>query len=127
MIDAVNSLIANINSIVSMFGSTYIHVKYHLFKSFAMSLYGSVLNFNDNMMNQIYVTWCKCIRCLFNISNLTHSRLLPLMCDDLPVHLYKCFNKFIFSIFKTSNSLVKLCCQLINVAACSMSARLSGP
>ena len=45
---------------------------------------------------------------------MTHSHTLPLICDDLPVQfqLYKHFNKFMFGISRSNDSLVKLCCQL---------------
>ena len=80
-----------------------------------MSLYGNVLlNYSGGKIKQIYAIWRKCIRRLLNISNMPHSRLLPVICDDLPVQFQppKRFNKFMFSVSNSDNVLVKLCCQL---------------
>ena len=60
-------------------------------------------------MSQINVTWHKCVRCLYNVSNVTPLCLLPLICDDLPVHfeLYKHSTGLSLLFSKSNNSWVK--------------------
>ena len=43
-----------------------------------------------------FTLWRKCIRKLLYLSPMTHSRFLPLLCDDIPVELqlFRRFNKF---------------------------------
>ena len=61
-----------------------------------MSMYGAVLcNFNSVGFKKVCTTWRKCIRCVFQLSNMSHSRFLPLMCKDLPIKLN------IYKIIKT--------------------------
>ena len=90
-------------------------VKYKLFKSFCMSLYGCVLwDFDSESINRFYVTWRKAIRRLFNVPNRTHSRYIHLICNDMPIkiQLYKRFNKFMYTLLGNDNSCVELAGKL---------------
>ena len=83
-----NKFIINVNSIISLFGKAHSNVKYSLFKSFCMALYGSSLwNFYSKGVRKFYVSWRKCIQCLLNLPNSTHCRYLQLICEDTPIHL----------------------------------------
>ena len=97
--EIINKFIINVNGIISLFGKAHSNVKYSLFKSFCLALYGSsIWNFDSKGVRKFYVTWRKCIRRLLNLPNLTHCRYLPLICEDILVHLqlYKRFNKYIY-------------------------------
>ena len=108
----VNDFYSRFNILYSMFNHVPINVKYFLFKTYCMPLYGSQLwDFSSNNVNSFYVAWRKCIRRLLQISNLTHNNLLNVLCDDLPVdtQLHKRFLRFAHGIFCSSNSCVNIC------------------
>ena len=66
-----------------------------LFKTYCMPLYGSVLwDLTDTNCERFYTAWRKAIRRIWKISPQTHSALLPLICDDLPVEVQMC-NRFL--------------------------------
>ena len=67
---AVNSFNTSLNGILNYFNLANVTVKYKLLKSFCMPLLG--------------------LRRLFNLPYKTHSRYLPLLCNDLPVDLQLC-------------------------------------
>ena len=86
-----------------------IHV-YQRFKTYCMSLYGVVLwDLSGKRVEQFFVAWWKCIRRFFRLPMRTHSRLLPLLCEDLPVNvqLHARFLNFFFTLRNSSNSLVR--------------------
>ena len=114
--DAIDNLITNVNGILSLFSNAHTTVKYCLFKSYCMSLYGAVLwNFNSVGFKKVCTTWRKCIRRIFHISNMTHSRYLPLICKDVPIKLnmYQRFNKFLNNVVNSDNSIVRLCGNIL--------------
>ena len=115
--DAIHSFNVALNSILNMFTNVYVSVKYKLFKSYCMPLYGCVLwDFDSVNINQFYVTWRKAIRRLFNLSNRTHSRYIHLICNDVPVkvQLYKRFNKFMYTLLNNGNPCVELAGKLVS-------------
>ena len=79
--DAIHSFNVALNSMLNTFTNVYVSVKYKLFKSYCMSLYGCVVwDFDSVIINQFYVTWRNALRRLFNLSNRTHSRYIHLIC-----------------------------------------------
>jgi hypothetical protein len=111
---SISELYKNVNTLISQFSKTCIETKYRLFKSFCMSVYGSPLwNFEDRHCNKFYVAWRKCIRRLLSLPRLTHSKLLCLICEDLPVdlQLHLRFIKFVNSCKKSTNSIVNMLCN----------------
>ena len=114
--DAIHSFNVALNSILNTFTNVYVSVKYKLFKSYCMPLYGCVLwDFDSVNINQFYVTWRKAIRRLFNLSSRTHSRYIHLICNDVPVkvQLYKRFNKFMYTLLNNGNPCVELAGKLV--------------
>ena len=80
-----------------------------------MSVYGSPLwNFEHYHCKKFYVAWRKCIRRFFALPYTTHSRLLYLICDDLPVdmQLHLRFLKFIDTCKNSSNPLISFMYKL---------------
>ena len=91
-----------------------------------MSLYGCVLwDFNCKQIQHFYIAWRKSIRYLLCLPYRTHSVLLPLICDDYPVHIQLCkrFVKFSKNILNHSNTIISLCGKLAilgsNSSVCS--------
>ena len=113
---AVNSFNTSLNGILNYFNSANVTVKYKLFKSFCMPLYGSVLlDLSSNDILKFYSTWrIECLRRLFNLPYKTHSRYLPLLCNDLPVdlQLFLRFNKFMYKLLTSENASVLLAGKL---------------
>jgi len=112
---AVNDFVARFNMVLSHFQFAPFYVKYKLFKTFCMPLYGSQLwDYTSTSIQRFYVTWRKCIRKLFNLPYTTHCHLLPAICDDIPVEnqLYnRCIN-FISHLATSNNKLCQLSYQL---------------
>ena len=125
-IDAcVSELYINTNLLLSQFARCNVDVKYRLFKSYCMCLYGSQLwDFSNSSCNRLYTAWRKCIRRLFGIPNTTHNRLLHLICNDVNVQLQlQCrMLNFLLSCSKSKSAPVHLCLQLaLNGSRSSMS------
>jgi hypothetical protein len=122
----IDSLVISFNCISRFFSKAQINVKYKLFKSYCMSLYGSVLwDFTSQEINNVITQWRKCIRKLLNISNLTHCRYLPHIVEDFPIELqlFKRVLKFLVKIFKSYNLCVKTCGNLIMHGSNSVTCR----
>ena len=103
------------NHIISLFGKASYKVKYQLFKTYCMPLYGSVLwDYSQSSIEQLFVTWRKCVRKLINVPYNTHSAFLPLICNDLPFdcQTHKRVLKFIYCLNKSCNVYNKISLQL---------------
>ncbi len=112
----IGQLNGNVNLLMAQFSRTNIDIKYKLFKSFCMSVYGSPLwNYSDKVCEAFYVAWRKCIRRLLNVPPKTHCALLNIICDDLPVdvQLHKRFIKFYQSCLKSGNICIQMCSKLV--------------
>ena len=56
----IGQLNGNVNLLMAQFSRTNIDIKYKLFKSFCMSVYGSPLwNYSDKVCEVLYVAWRK--------------------------------------------------------------------
>lgn len=107
---ATNDLYAKTNAIMSLFGHCYSSIRYKLFKSYAMALYGAPLwDLSDRSLEKFLTGWRKCIRKLYKLPYRTHSNLLPLICEDKSpdTQMQGRFVKFITSCFNSKNSLVR--------------------
>lgn len=112
--DAVHKLYGRANLLNSQFKHCSIDVKYRLFNTFCVNLYGTSLwDFTDAKTNKYFVAWRKCVRKLCGLSPMTHSDLLPLILDDLPINvrIHQQFLLFIKNNFNSKNNLVRLCTQ----------------
>ena len=111
-----NELYGKFNLMMAQFSNAQFNVKYCLFKSFCMSMYGSNLwDLSSKDMSIIFVAWRKCIRRLLDLSPRAHSRLLHLLCDDAPVdiQIHRRFVKFFTSCYQSSNKLLALASKLV--------------
>ena len=111
-----SELIANTNHILSVFKHASFEIKYKLFKTYSMPLYGCVLwDHSSQCMEKLYVTWRKCVRKILNVPYNTHSVLLPIICNDLNIDCqrYKRVLKFFATLAKSDNIYNKLTLRLI--------------
>ena len=109
---AVSDLYIRFNRLNTHFRNIDPDVKYQLFKPLCMSVYGSQLwDFSSRHCEKFYTAWRKSIRTLLDVPYRTHSALLPLLVDDLPVdmQLHKRFLKFFFSCVHSSNEVISMC------------------
>jgi hypothetical protein len=81
-----------VNLTIATFHKARSWVKYKLFKTFCMSIYGSVLwDFSTRECEQFYTAWRKCVRRVWGISPCTHNRLLAEISQDqyVAIQLHK--------------------------------------
>ena len=112
----VNDLYKRTNLLMAQFRFANYQVKYRLFKTHCMSLYGfqgwdlSYVGIED-----IYVAWRKCIRKILGLPYRTHKALLPLIIDDVSIEsqVEKRFSKYIVNLFKSDNIYLSLCKDII--------------
>ena len=105
-----------------MFRYAHDNIKYKLFKTFCMSLYGALFwDLGSKNTASFYVTWRKCIRQLMNLPYRTHSRFLPVLCEDIPVdyQLFKRVNKMFWNLRRSVNPCLKLCVKLLEKGSMS--------
>lgn len=110
---AINDIYFNCNKIIAEFNHVNIDLKYKLFKTYCMSLYGSPLfNYADKMSNKLFTAWRKALRHLLGLSPKTHCNLLHEVVNDIPVNtqLHKRVLKFAFLCTKNnvSNLMLKI-------------------
>ena len=111
--NAISNLFVSFNSIMYNFHSARADLKYFLFKTYCMSVYGSQLwNYDSKYIAKFYVAWRKCCRRLLGLPYKTHSNLVHLICNDvdIDVQLHRRLLKFINSCVNSKNK--KLCCTL---------------
>ena len=105
----------NFNFIMSTYSFCAYDIKYKLFQSYCMSIYGCVLwNISGKYIERFYVTWRKCIRRLLKLPYKTHSSYLPCIVDDLPVEIqiHKRFLTFFHTSITSKNNVLRTCSQL---------------
>ena len=114
--NAVNELYARTNLLMSVFGHCYAHIRYKIFKTSAMALYGSVLwDMSGRSIVKFLTAWRKCVRKVYDIPYRTHCKLLPLICGDLSpdLQIQARFVKFLKSATTSVNSTVQLCGKIV--------------
>ena len=86
--NSINEIYRNVNILCAQFYTTDVDVKYRLFKSYCMAVYGSQLwDYSSKLCELFYTAWRKCIRRLIGVSYKTHNRYLHLICGDVPVNI----------------------------------------
>lgn len=113
--DLCKQMIIKANMLKAHFVTLPYDVMYALFKTYCMPLYGvQMLDFEDRTAEKLFLTWRKCIRSILCLPPRTHSKYLPLICDDLPIHkqLIVRFVKFFCGLRSSHNPIVSRCAQL---------------
>ena len=112
---AISDLYRRFNHFLFNFSCIQFTVKYHLFKTLCMSVYGCQLwDFSAPHCERFYAAWRKVIRRLLKITPRAHSRLLPLIVKDLPVdvQLHRRFLKFFLNLLNSGNACTRICAEL---------------
>jgi hypothetical protein len=77
---AMSDFYRRFNHMLCNFQYVQADVKYHLFKSICMSVYGSQLwDYSSRVCDQFFTAWRKAVRRLCKLSQRTHNHLLPLI------------------------------------------------
>ena len=103
------------NMVLSHFSNASHHVRYKLFQTYCMSLYGCQLwDYQDNITNKFYVAWRKVVRRVLGLPTTTHCKYIHNIAEDHDIkeQLYIRFVKFIQSLHQSSNVISKLCVKL---------------
>ena len=111
----INLLYLRMNLLMSRFCFADNKVKYLLFKSYCMVVYGSqLLNYDCKHINKFYVAWRRCIRRLFNLPQTTHCSLLHILSDDndIQTQLHKRVLKFVNKLCNSNNKVIQMCSKL---------------
>ena len=101
--------IGKVNGFLGDFSSISSHIKFDLFNTYCMSLYGTnICDLDNKCMEPLYVEWRKALRKIWNIPYRTHSRLLYHIARTLPpdVIVKQRFVKFFYSGLMSKNPLV---------------------
>ena len=119
---AINEMIGQCNSLCTLFPKAPVHVKYALFKSYCMPLYGAQLwRLNSSNIECMHVCWRKCLRRLLHLPPRTHSNLLHVICCDVsfPWQLSLRTIKFVASLYNSENVLLRSCMNMALSGSCS--------
>lgn len=120
---SIRDMIIQCNCLCTLFPHVNIDVKYRLFKSYCMPLYGCQLwRLNSSNINLIHVCWRKCLRRLLNLPQRTHCNLIHVICQDVPFifQILNRFAKFVRSLSKSVNLCTRLCLISAISGSCSV-------
>ena len=112
---ATQDFVSQVNMLICNYSHCHFESLCYLFNSYCTSFYGCPLwNLSENVISSLYTVWRKSIRRLFNLSNMTRSKFLPLLLQrpDFKIQLYSRFASFYMSCLKSQNSLVYITCQV---------------
>ena len=113
--NAVTELDSKTNMIMSHFSHSDAGVRYKLFKTYCMPLYGCTLwNLTSSHMDRFYTAWRKCVRRVLGVPYTTHCKLLHHICQDTDIttQLFTRFVKFVKLTMRSQNQLSVLCIRL---------------
>ena len=108
---AVKDLYLRVNVLRQNFSFCSLDVKYALFRTRCMAMYGSQLwDFSTPGCNTIFVAWRKSLRCLLGLDPRTRSHLLPLIVRDssVKIQLHRRSLKFIVKALGSFNVCTRL-------------------
>jgi hypothetical protein len=103
---------SKVNHVIAQISRANTQIKYKLFKSFCMPLYGcQIWDLSCKSIKSFYVAWRKCLRKLLQIPLRTHNALLHYICEDIPVdfQIFRRFIKFFRSLFINNNVYSRMC------------------
>ena len=113
---AVSDLYMRTNVLLSRFKFCSPDVRYKLFKSQCVIVYGSPLwDFDTTVVADFSIAWRKCVRRVWGLPNRTHCNLLPGVCNDRDIKfqlLCRSMN-FIRKACSTHNEVLRLCPKLV--------------
>lgn len=81
-----NCFVGQVNNVLCFFNKIDVLVKLRLFKSFCSGTFGSELwTLDDDCIDIFCVAWRKALRHIFSLPYNTHSYLLPVISNTLPI------------------------------------------
>ena len=81
-----NCLVGQANNVLCFFNKVDMLVRLNLFKSYCSSMYGCELwALNNDSAELFCVAWRKALRRVLNLPYNTHSHLLPILADTIPI------------------------------------------
>jgi len=81
-----NCFIGHVNNVLCFFNKLDLSTKIKLFKAYCTSIYGCELwTLNNKCVEDFCVAWRKALRRVLNIPHNSHTFLLPILTDTLPV------------------------------------------
>jgi hypothetical protein len=108
----IDQFTCSFNGVNRLFSKTHHDIKYKLFKSFCMCLYGCTLwDLTSKAVQKFYTQWRICVRRLLNIPLQSHCNYLHEICNDIPVELqlFQRVIKFVNTLLMGTNNLIKTC------------------
>ena len=107
---ASSELVSRTNTLLSRFNHCNSAVLFSLFQTYCCSFYASSLwSFESRHFNSFIVSWRKCVKKVWRISQRTHSRLLPhiIAGPDVRLCILARFASFIKACFLSENDIVR--------------------
>jgi len=104
-----SSLIGQINGILCGFKNVTCNTKIRLIKTYCTSLYGVELwDLSDSYIDSICIAWRRGVRKVWRLPNTTHSSLLPLISNTMPLIdlLYRRLLKFVYRCLSSRSFVV---------------------
>ena len=101
-----------LNVLLLTFSHCHSSVKYHLFKTFCMPLYGSQLwDLTLKESQRLYTAWYKAVRRIYKISPRSHRKFVYEIADDplIDFQIHRRFIKFVHSLLRNKNQIVNMC------------------
>ena len=120
--NTVNDFYVKVNMVLSHFAHAAPHIRYNLFKTYCMSLYGCQLwDLQSKATDKFYVAWRKSTRRILGVPPHTHCNLLHRIADDksIKLQLYGRLINFIQLMYKSSNLITNLCLKLATLGSTS--------
>ena len=120
--DGISEFNKRLNVLLLTFSHCHSSVKYHLFKTFCMPLYGSQLwDLTLKESQRLYTAWYKAVRRIYKISPRSHRKFVYEIADDPPIdfQIHRRFIKFVHSLLRNKNQIVNMCVKLAMEGSCS--------
>ena len=105
-----SNFIGQTNNMLCHFGKLNPYVRNRLFQSYCTSLYGCELwQLNNERIGDLCTTWRKSLRRVWNLPYMSHSYLLPILSQCLPIFDEICrrSSNFIYSCLNNESNLVR--------------------
>lgn len=121
---AIGDLYKRTNLLMSRFSFCSTFIRYKLFNTHCMSLYGSNLwDITSKHFEMFNTAWRKCVRRVLGLHPMTHRVLIPMICNDFNADdkITMRFCNFIRKAGDSPNEIVRLCIQLALAGSLSSS------
>jgi hypothetical protein len=114
--EAIGDFYRHVNITLARFSKVAPDVKYQLFKSYCMNIYGCELwDYSHSSIELFFTAWRKCVRRVWSLPPRTHCHLLPMICNDISIEsqMHKRFLKFVSNIISSNNNCLRIMGQMV--------------